>query len=166
MALCGRFRPHCLGQGSISQPPGCLMTLCKRTGQWEAPPMPTLLVPHIFGIMHTPPLCTFRSEVGLTFSAPVVAGTASLPSCALRSAPPVGDLHPHPTLSPLFCSSWVSPQILPCKQASVSLSRAIKGNPSFYHPALLPSGEGGSLPYCGLEFLLPLAADPGEGGWA
>lgn len=115
-------------------------------GQWEAPLTPARSVSHIFGNVCTPPFCAFQDKEGLTFSAPsVLAGMASLPSSALRSAPPVGT-PPHPPPPLFFCSSWVSPQILPCKQASVSLSRAIKQNQPFCYPALLYGEWGGGAP--------------------
>lgn len=105
-------------------------------GQWDAPLVPSLSVSLslIFGSVLTPPFCTFQDEEGLTFSSPcVLAGGQASPPLPLGQFLLWGT--PPPTLSPFFCSSWVSPQILPCKQASVSSSRAIKQNPSFCYPA-------------------------------
>lgn len=42
VALCGRFRPHCPGQGSISQPLGCLIPLRSRWDNGKLSRVPTL----------------------------------------------------------------------------------------------------------------------------
>lgn len=120
-------------------------------GQWEAPPVTSLSVSHILGNVCTTPFCTFQDEEGLNFFSSFCPSWRSKPPFLC----PLGQLllQGHPLLPCLlsFVPLGSLPRSFLANRLSVSLSRAIKQNPSFCYPALLCGGcgvEGGGSSLC------------------